>query len=204
MDFDTIKLPLALLFVILFTLCGPIKMLPTFYGISARMPVAERRSLAVKAAGFAFLGIVIAAMMGNGQINKVGISREALGTAAGLLMALVGLRPLLGNDRKVVPVADPPDALALAFPIVLPPYAFGLIILFGLYAKSQADLLGIIAVGAVLMALNLLAMLAAAPIMQRIGITPLKLFGAVFGIVQLAFGIQIMFWGISRGLLGGT
>jgi multiple antibiotic resistance protein len=204
MDFDTIKLPLSLLFVILFTLCGPIKMLPTFYGISARMPAPERRALAFKASGFAFLGIVVAAMMGTGQITKLGVSREALGTAAGLLMALVGLRPLLGFDRKADPDPAPPDALALAFPIVLPPYAFGLIILFSLYAKSQADTVGIIAIGAVLMALNLLAMLAAAPIMQRIGITPLKVFGAVFGIVQLAFGIQIMFWGVSRGLLGST
>jgi multiple antibiotic resistance protein len=168
MDADTINFPLALLFAILFTLCGPIKMLPTFYGISARMPVAERRMLAIKAAGFAFLGIAVAAMMGTGQINKVGISREALGTAAGLLMALVGLRPLLGDDRKADIAAGPPDALALAFPIVLPPYAFGLIILFSLYAKSPADKIGIIAVGAVLMMLNLLAMLAAAPIMKRI------------------------------------
>lgn len=202
MDLAAVKLPLGLLFIVLFTLCGPIKMIPTFYGVSARLPADERRSLAIRTAGFAFAGIALAALMGTAQISKVGIYKEALGTAAGLLMALVGLQPLLGNDSKAPPGEGPPDAMALAFPTVLPPYAFGIIILFSLYARSFDDTLGIIAVGAGLMALNLVAMLLAGPIMRRIGVTPLKLFGAVFGIVQLAFGIHIIFWGISQGLMG--
>jgi small neutral amino acid transporter SnatA (MarC family) len=45
-------------------------------------------------------------------------------------------------------------------------------------------------------------MMFAGPIMRKVGITPLKLLGSVLGIAQLAFGIHIMFWGISRGMLG--
>lgn len=202
MDAETIKLPLAQLFILLFTLCGPIKMIPTFYGVSARMEPPAARRLAVKAIAFAVLGIALAALMGTVQMDKAGISKPALAAAAGLLMALVGLQPLLGNQKQARPDAGPPDALALAFPVVLPPYAFGMIILFSLYAASTSDTLGIIAVGVVLMAMNLVAMLFAGPIMRRIGMTPLKIFGAVFGIVQLALGVQMMFWGVSVGVLG--
>jgi len=202
MDADTIKLPLGQLFMLLFTLCGPIKMIPTFYGVSARIDPASSRSLAVKACGFALLGIVLAALMGTAQMDKAGISKPALGAAAGLLMALIGLQPLLGTQKKSDPDSAPPDALALAFPVVLPPHAFGIIILFSLYASSMADRLGIIAAGAALMMLNMVAMFFAGPIMRTIGMTPLKIFGAVFGIVQLALGVQMIFWGVALGMLG--
>lgn len=195
-------LPLAQLFMLLFTLCGPIKMIPTFYGVSARMEPPAARSLAFKAIAFATLGIVLAALMGTAQMDKVGISKAALGASAGLLMALVGLQAVLGTQRKAAGDGGPPDALALAFPVVMPPHAFGLIILFSLYASSMADRLGIIAAGAALMVLNLVAMFFAGPIMRKIGMTPLKIFGAVFGIVQLALGVQMIFWGVSVGILG--
>lgn len=56
--------------------------------------------------------------------------------------------------------------------------------------------------GAVLMAINAIGMIAAPYVLGRIGMTPLRLLGAVFGIIQLAFGIQIMFWGIVHGIAG--
>lgn len=199
---SALRLPLGFLFLILFSLAGPLKMIPTFYGVSARMEPAAARSLAWRSAALAAAGIALAALMGTAQITKVGVSREAVGTAAGLVLALVGLLPLIGMDDKPVVQDTPPDAMTVAFPMLLPPYAVGVIILFGLYAKSIVDTAGIIVTGAALMAVNALAMMFAGPIMRKVGITPLKLLGSVLGIVQLAFGIHIMFWGISRGLLG--
>lgn len=201
---SALRLPLGFLFLILFSLAGPLKMIPTFYGVSARMEPAAARSLAWRSALLAAAGIALAALMGTAQITKVGISREAVGTAAGLVLALVGLLPLIGMDEKPAVHDTPPDAMSVAFPMLLPPYAVGVIILFGLYAKSIVDTAGIIITGAALMAVNALAMMFAGPIMRKVGSTPLKLLGSVLGIVQLAFGIHIMFWGISHGLLGAT
>jgi multiple antibiotic resistance protein len=198
---SALNLPLGFLFIILFSLAGPLKMIPTFYGISARMGPHEARSLAWRSAAIAAVGIVLAALMGTFQITKVGISREAVGTAAGLVLALVGLLPLIGKEDKAAFHDTPPDAMTVAFPTLLPPYAVGVIILFSLYAKSIVDTAGIILTGAALMAFNALAMMFAGPIMRMVGITPLKLLGSVLGIVQLAFGIHIMFWGISHGLV---
>lgn len=195
------KLPLLQLFMLLFTLAGPIKMIPAFHGVAARLEQEARLGFAVKAALFAFLGIILAALMGGMQLQKVGVSREALGTAAGLVLAVVGLMPLIGLEKK--PVAGPaPDALGFAFPTILAPATFGLIILYSLYAQSQADTIGVILTGGALMLLNLLAMLASGWIMSKIGMTPLRIFGAVFGIVQLALGIQILFWGLATGFAG--
>ncbi len=197
------KLPLFELFMLLFTLAGPIKMIPVFQGIAARIDPAERRRFAIKAALIAFGGIVLAALMGSVQLAKVGISSEALGTAAGLVLAIVGLMPLIGIEKAPSPQAEP-DALGFAFPTILAPHTFGLIILYTLYANTQADVIGVVATGGALMALNLAAMLGSGWIMGRIGMTPLRVFGAVFGIIQLALGVQILFWGLGAGLGAGA
>ncbi len=197
------KLPLFELFMLLFTLAGPIKMIPVFYGVAARIDPAERRKFAIKAALIAFGGIVLAALMGGAQLSKVGISREALGTAAGLVLAIVGLMPLIGIE-KAPPSEGTPDALGFAFPTILAPHTFGLIILYTLYANTQADMIGVVATGGALMALNLAAMLGSGWIMAKIGMTPLKVFGAVFGIIQLALGVQILFWGLGAGFGAGA
>lgn len=199
---EQLKLPVEVLFVVLLTLVGPIKMLPTFDGLTLEMSAKERRTLAVRGTAYALLGVILAAFMGDAQLSKVGISPAALGTAAGLILTLVGLMPLIGVEGRAAVARGPLTALSLAFPILLPPYAFGIIILFSLYARSLVDTAAIIVAAAVLLAFDLAAMLFARPIMAKLGMTPFLLFGAAFGIIQLALGIQILSWGVSNGITG--
>jgi multiple antibiotic resistance protein len=191
---------LGILFGLLFTLVGPIKAIPTFHALTATMDQKSRNRLALRGAALGALGIAVSSLMGMALITKYGVSREALATAAGLVLAIVGLMPLIGNDKKAAGGGTAPDALSLAFPILLPPYAFGLILLFGMYLPTGEGRAGIILVGAVIMAMNAAAMMLAGPFMKYVGMTPLRIFGAVFGILQLGLGVQMMFWGIGNGL----
>jgi multiple antibiotic resistance protein len=193
------KLPLFELFMLLFTLAGPIKMIPVFHGVASRIDPVDHRKFAIKAALIAFGGIILAVLMGSVQLSKVGISSEALGTAAGLVLTVIGIMPLIGIEKSASSEGAP-DALGFAFPTILAPHTFALIILYTLYANSQADMIGVVATGGALMALNLAAMLGSGWIMRKIGMTPLRVFGAVFGIIQLALGVQILFWGLRNGL----
>lgn len=193
--------PLAILAGLLFTLVGPVKAMPTFYGMTATMEPRARNALAIKAAALGALGIALAAAMGKAKIEKIGISREALGAATGLVLAIIGLMPLIGVE--LAPSAkpqSPPDAMGVAFPMLVPPYAFGLIILIGLYLPGRTGALGIIALGILLMAINAVAMIIGPMILRRTGSSPLKLMGAVFGIFQLALGVQMLLWGITNGV----
>jgi hypothetical protein len=49
------RLPLGLLLIFLFSLAVPLKMVPTFYGISARMEPVAARALAWRSAALAQL-----------------------------------------------------------------------------------------------------------------------------------------------------
>lgn len=195
--------PLAILAGLLFTLVGPIKAMPTFYGMTASMEPRARNALALKAAALGALGIALAAAMGKAKIEKAGISREALGAATGVVLSIIGLMPLIGIElSSPAKMKSPPDAMDVAFPILVPPYAFGLIILIGLYLPGRTGSIGITALGIVLMAINALAMIVGPMILRRTGSSPLKLLGAVFGIFQLALGIQLLMWGITNGIKG--
>jgi multiple antibiotic resistance protein len=177
--------------------------MPTFYGMTTTMEPRARNALAVKAAALGAVGIAIAAAMGKAKIEKAGISREALGAATGLVLAIIGLMPLIGVDLSSPARAKSlPDALDVAFPTLVPPYAFGLIILIGLYLPGRTGAIGIIALGILLMAINAVAMIIGPMIMRRAGSSPLKLLGAVFGIFQLALGVQMLLWGITHGIRG--
>ncbi len=195
---DPLTSTLTILFGLLFTLVGPIKAIPVFHALTAGMEPKARGILALKGAALGALGIAVAALMGMALISKYGVSHGALATAAGLVLAIVGLMPLIGMDKKGGSGGTPPDALSLAFPTLLPPYAFGLILLFGMYLPSAGGKAGIILVGAAIMAMNAIAMMLAGPFMKYLGMTPLRIFGAVFGILQLALGVEMIFWGLAN------
>jgi multiple antibiotic resistance protein len=197
---STVDEPLRILFGLLFTLVGPLKVISTFHSLTDGLETLERNRLALKASAYGALGIALAALMGSAQVAKFGISREAVDTAAGLLLAIVGLLPLIGIEKKSEGAKTPHDPLSLAFTVLVPPYAFGLILLVSLYIPSDEGQLGIVLVGVILMAMNAIAMMLAGPILKRVGITPLRIFGAVFGILQLSLGIQMLFWGIKHGM----
>ena len=193
--------PLRVLGGLLFTLVGPVKMMPVFYARTATMDTRARAVLAVKAAALAALGIAIAGVAGTAKIADMGISREALGTATGLVLAIIGLMPLIGVDLQPASKSTAPlDAHSLAFPTLVPPYAFGLIILISLYMPQPDGAYRIAVMGVVLMAINTVAMITAQFVLGRTGMMPLRVLGAVFGILQLALGIQLMFWGIANGI----
>lgn len=193
--------PVAILGALLFTLVGPVRVMPIFDALTRTMTPRARAGLALRAAGLGAFGIAIAAEMGATKIEAVGISREALGAATGLVLTIVGLLPLIGVEIGASARADgPPDAFRLAFPTLLPPYAFGLIILISLYLPASTGVVRVALLGILLMAINALAMIAAPAILRRIGLIPLKLLGAIFGIIQLALGLQMLLWGISHGV----
>jgi multiple antibiotic resistance protein len=80
----------------------------------------------------------------------------------------------------------------LAFPIMVSPRAVAVLIIFVAYFPAMEGKLTVLAVAGLMMVLNLLGMRYAHAFMQRIGMTPLLVLGAVFGVLQVALGIEMM------------
>lgn len=203
--------PLGQLGTLIFMMMGPVSLIPLFSGATRAADPALRRSIALRAFGFAAIALVIAVAIGAGLLMSWGASRPALIVAAGLLLTIASLRHVLGQSHSPPPGADPPKppprsiALApLAFPSIVTPHGVGVLIVFVAYAPDSSVKLSILGIALAIMVVNLLAMLFAHRLIQWIGTAPLMILGAVFGVLQIALGIEMVISGVMMRTSGAT
>lgn len=193
------ELPLKQIFVLLFMMTGPLKVVPTFAALTASLPNAERGPIARKAVVLAMIALTVAIFAGHFIMKSWGASPQAVSAAAGLLLAIASLQAILGT-------ASPPSqdggerdlAISpLAFPTLVPPYAVGVLILFAAHFSEGAYLLQIAGLAVGMMLVNWLAMTFATQILRVLGPTTLRVLGSVFGVLQLSLGIEMIFYAIK-------
>lgn len=196
----TLTAAAAKLFPLLFNMMGPIGVMPLFAGLTAGMDAATRAAVARRATGLALLAMMVAVFMGAAMLSAWSISTGSLILAAGLIVTLTALLPLVWPAGSSAPPAGAagqanPRQLAvspLAFPGMVTPRAVGVLIIFVAYFPSTEGKLMVLAVAGLMLLLNLLAMRLAHWFMAEVGMTPLLVLGAVFSVLQVALGVEMM------------
>lgn len=198
--------PLPLLGALLFSLIGPIALLPRFAAVTAGTDRALRLRIALTPAGTATLTIAVAVFLGAGAMASAGTSPSSLIIAAGLILLLTAFRNIFGAGGGAGggQTAAPTTALAfmpIAIPGIVTPVGVAVLIIFVSYFPSVADKLAIMgAVGGVML-LKLAAMFGARLFMERIGKGPLVVLGVVFGVLQAAMGVEMIISGLTLSRL---
>jgi multiple antibiotic resistance protein len=189
-------LPYAKLTALAFMMMGPAGVMPIFANLLSGADKQKERAVAYRAFAFASAAAVVAIFVGTGALESWGISRPSLIIAAGLLLLLSTVGRLIGNGDLPCPArtqADISIALSpLAFPTIISPAGIGVVIIFVAYFPSFAHKVAILAIMLAIIAVDLIAMLYARRVMTIIGPVPLAVLGAVFGVLQTAFGIEAM------------
>lgn len=189
----------AKLFPLLFNMMGPIGLIPAFAGLTAGMDQATRNGVARRAAWLASIALVLAVFLGAAMLGAWSIGNGSLIFAAGLIVTATALLPLLGAGGGAPgPTAASkrtPEQLAvtpLAFPTMVTPRAVSVLIIFIAYFPTLRDKLTVLAVAGFVVLLNLIGMRYAHSFMEKVGMTPLLVLGAVFGVLQVALGVEMM------------
>src|SRR6201988_3692725 len=133
-------------FTFLFVALGPLNVIGPFATLKHGRGIAFKRGLAFRAFLVATIALIFAATLGAKTRQAWGISVGALLLAAGTILFLVALRPVLagynpGGERlQANSVAVPETSKSelafspLAFPTIITPYGLALLILlFALY-----------------------------------------------------------------------
>jgi multiple antibiotic resistance protein len=194
------QVPLSVLGSLLFTLMGPIAMLPLFAGATAGADVALRRKIALLAFAISLGVFALAIFVGAAVMKGAGTTPAALIIAAGIILLATALKSLLGGHDA--PSAQPaPVTLAtaltpLAIPGIVTPVGVAVLIIFASYFPGSANQVAILGVVAAIMVVNLIAMLFAHSFMEKVGFAPLMVLGAVFGVLQAAMGLQFILNGL--------
>jgi multiple antibiotic resistance protein len=203
-------LPLGRLALLLFMLMGPIGLIPTFDGAMRGRDSKERLRVALQVIIFSVVALALAVFVGTAAMARVGTTPSSLIIAAGTILAVTALRNILAAAQApVMPQPSPaPDALPrwmpalspIAIPGLVSPVVVAILVIFTTSFPAPGQRLTILAVALGIMALNVLAMLGAGAFMRSVGLAPLLLLGAVFGVLQVALGIEILSDGIAQAI----
>jgi multiple antibiotic resistance protein len=192
--------PLALLGSLLFTLMGPIAMLPLFAGTTAGADPALRRKIALLAFVIAVGVLSLAVLVGSAVMKGSGTSPASLIIAAGFILLATALKNLLGEpaaaSRERPPVTLATALTPLAIPGIVTPVGVAVLIIFVSYFPAIEQQFAILGAVIGVMAINLVAMLASHAFMKKVGPSPLVILGAVFGVLQAAMGFQFIINGL--------
>lgn len=204
-------LPVGRLALLLFTLMGPIGLIPAFDNATRGRDVADRRKVALQVTVFALVALALAVFLGTSVMARVGTTPPSLIIAAGVILVITALRNILAAGQT--PAAPPPSPLPEALPRWMPalspitipglvtPVVVAVLVIFTTAYPATGQRVAIFGVAAGLMFLNLLAMLGARAFMHRVGMAPLLLLGAVFGVLQAALGVEFISDGLALAIV---
>lgn len=190
----------AKLFPLLFNMMGPIGVIPVFAALTVQMDDITCKAVARRAALLASCALILAVFLGAIMLEAWSISNGALILAAGLIVTLSALLPLLplqlgAGSPNGGAEANSPEKIAmtpLAFPAIVTPRAVGLLIIFVAFFSTMSGKLAVLSVALIMLLLDYVGMRHARWFMLKIGMTPLLVLGAVFGVLQVALGVQMM------------
>lgn len=191
-------------FIIFFVTLGPLKIVPPFVRLTQNAPPKLRQQLAIRSFTISTIAIILVTLLSQNVLHKWQVRVPSVLIAAGILLFLVSLKILMGQYNP----SKPPEAPAepslklvinpLVFPTILTPYGIALVIsLSAILGKLQLSIVPLIGLLVLVMFLNLMAMLAARPILNFVKPTTLQVIGLVLGVLQLALGIDFILGGIQ-------
>ena len=192
------------IFLLLFLMLGPIKILVPFVEMTQGTDAAFRWRLATRALLFSTAALILAGAMGRNILENFGIPVPVLGLTGGLVLFLVALQTLLqqfsGPERLARPARVPEMRMAispLAFPTIVTPYGIAAIIIFiALAGDDGAMKLTVAGVALAILLMDWLAMLFAHVILRWLG-PILQVFAVVLGVTQVALGLQVILRSLS-------
>jgi len=198
--------------VTLIVVVDPIGLAPTFVAVTAGIPDAARRQVALRAAVIAGCILAATALIGDWLLRQLGITLPAFRIAGGLLLFSIASEMAFGvrierQSRDAEQAIEEHVRNIAAFPLAIPlmagPGALTATILLSGQAAFRPLYLGIlIAVIAAVAALCLVVFVVASRIERGLGATGSVLLSRLLGVLLAALAVQYVIDGL-RVLLKG-
>ncbi len=203
-------------FVVFFAVVEPVSLLPIFSGLTQGASREYRHRMAVKATLVAALILAFFALVGAPFLALMGISLGAFRIFGGVLLFLLALEMVFARESGSRTTSDEQaesqrradiSVVPLAFPFISGPGALATVLLwFGPVHLFRHPLLffSLFAAVVLVLAISLVIMWLAEPLMGIIGVTGVNVSCRLFGVVLGALAVQFVVDGLRAVfLLGG-
>jgi multiple antibiotic resistance protein len=198
--------------VTLVVVVDPIGLVPTFVAITAGLPAAAQRQVAVRAAIIAGMILAGTALIGDWLLRQLGISLPAFRIAGGLLLFSIASEMVFGVriERQAKTAEQALEehvrniaAFPLAIPLMAGPGALAATVLLSGQAAFRPLFLAILLLAIVgVAAICLLAFLLASRIERALGTTGNVLLSRLQGVLLAALAVQYVIDGLRAVLAG--
>lgn len=180
-------------FVTLFVIMDPVGTVPIFLSLTGGRSQATARKAAWQAVAVSFFVISVFAFFGQQILEYLHISLPALQGAGGLLLLLVALELLTGNEKEPTAAAGTNVALVpLGTPLLAGPGAIVAVMLFVKRIDSFTDF-SAVAVGVIVVHVCLwAAMRFSLPILRLIRESGVLLVTRIAGLLLSAIAVQLV------------
>jgi len=189
----------SFIFTIFFMLLGPVKLIPSFAGLTRGADVRFKRGVAIWGAVIASVLCAFVALAGGTLLVKYRISIDALRISGGLVLLIAALKGIFQKPQPPDLGSGTPSAIQLAaspvaVPSIVPPAGIAAILIFMMCAPRYPGMAQAIAIClAVMMVLDFLVMYFIDLVMKTPGLMiVLTVLGSVLVFVQACLAIEMI------------
>lgn len=177
--------------VALFTICNPIGTIPVFLSVTAGIPIAKQRRIALMTGAGVFAVLAVSLLLGSFILQFFGIGVPALKIAGFLFVASIAWA-MMTKTGSILPEQQGgnPAIVPLAMPVVAGPGAIALVIAFAKDNPAFTDYLWgllIILISAVATAV---VFFFAPYLAKAFGAAGMNIFQKLFGLILLAICVD--------------
>jgi multiple antibiotic resistance protein len=193
------------IFMLFFITLGPLKVIGPFAHQTRGLAPELVRGIALRVFVLSLIAVAVGGLGGRILMTNWQVSMPALLISTGVIFFLVALQVVLEQYEppNAAAAAELPSdpmkaALTVTFPTVVTPYGIATIIALLTAHDPAAPATVVWAMLAVVMVLNLVAMLSAHAVMHGVVVLGMRLLGAVLGVLQVALAVQIILLALRK------
>ena len=202
------------LLVALLVLINPFSALSIYLDLTQDHSTKEKRRIARTAALAVFIVIIVFALSGGILLKVLGISVGSFQVGGGILVLLIAISLMNGNDNPAKPKIDPNSeehhhaqqvrrnekaiaVVPIAIPITIGPGGISTVIIYSSAAKNYSDIALIIISGFLVSLICYLILIVAGRISKRLGTTGLTILNRIMGMMLAAISVEIIVAGLK-------
>jgi multiple antibiotic resistance protein len=194
-----------------FVVIDPPGCAPIYAGLSAGATAAHRRAMAVRAVGVAAAILLVFALFGEDLLHGLGIELASFRIAGGIMLFLIALEMVFEKrtqrrEDRAAKVAEVPEEaedvsiFPMAMPMIAGPGSIASVMLLMSRNDGVERTLVVLAALATILALTLVALLAAGPIMRLLGAKIEAVITRLLGVLLAALAVQFVIDGVEVAL----
>lgn len=189
----------------LFVVIDPPGCAPIYSSLTAGASAQQRRSMAIRSVLVAAAVLLFFAFLGKGMLAALGISLDAFRIAGGILLFLIASEMVFEKrterrNTRAQEVASKEIEDVSVFPMAIPmlagPGSIASVMLLTSQANGWAERSVVLAALAIVLALTLLALLTAGPLMRLLGEKIEAMITRLLGVILAALAAQYVIDGI--------